>query len=162
MQSESTDLEQSLLRHLECPVCLEYMRPLIPLCANGHKICNICKQEVSRCPICREQFINTINLALEDLAGRVMYPCKYRYYGCTETFNHDNIVGHQTKCLYIPQECPVAKLAIGKCSWTGSYNDIKGHLEENHLEECCEYAEGEFKFLYKLTSYMKSFCFIFA
>jgi hypothetical protein len=58
--------------------------------------------------------------------------------------------------------CPVAKLAFGKCSWTGNCNDIKGHLEENHLGECCEYVEGDFKFLYQLTSYLKYFCFIFA
>jgi hypothetical protein len=91
-----------------------------------------------------------------------MYPCKYRSYGCRASFSHDKIVGHQAKCLYIPQVCPVAKLAIGHCSWTGSYSDIKGHLEEKHLEQCCEYVEGDFKFLYKLTDGMKCYCFMFA
>jgi hypothetical protein len=79
-----------------------------------------------------------------------------------ETFNHNKIGGHQAICRYIPQPCPLAKLAFGNCSLAGSYSDMKGHLEENHLEECCEYVEGDFKFLYKLTSYMKCFCFIFA
>jgi len=161
MQSESTDLEQSLLMHLECPVCTEYMRPPITLCANGHKICNICEKKVNKCPTCRQQFVNTRNLALEDLAGQVMYPCKYRSYGCTETFNHDKIAGHQATCRYSPQVCPVAKLAIGNCSWTGSYSDIKGHLQENHPEVCCEYVEGDFKYIYQF-SYMKFFRFIFA
>jgi hypothetical protein len=64
--------------------------------------------------------------------------------------------------MYIPQVCPVAKLAFGECSWTGSYNDIKRHLQENHLEERCEYVEGDFKFLYKLTSHVKYCCFTFA
>jgi len=165
MQPESTDLEKSLLSHLECPVCLEYLKPPILLCANGHKICRICRQKVTKCPTCKDHFVDTRNLALEDLARQVIYPCKYRSYGCTDTFSHDNIVGHQAKCRYIPQVCPVAKLAIGKCSWTGSYDDIKGHLEENHLEVCCEYVEGDFKFLYNLPSYgsgIKLFCFIFA
>jgi len=161
MQSESTDLEQSLLMHLECPVCTEYMRPPIRLCANGHKICNICLQKVSYCPTCGEEFVNTRNLALEHVAGQVMYPCKYRSYGCTETFNHDKTVGHQATCRYSPQKCPVAKLAIGNCSWTGSYNDIKGHLQENHLEGCCEHVEGDFKYIYKFCC-MKFFRFIFA
>jgi E3 ubiquitin-protein ligase SIAH1 len=138
MQSESTDLEQNFLIHLECPVSLEYMRPPIPLCANGHKICRICKQKVSRYPNCREQFVYSRNLALEDLARQVMYPCKYRSYGCTETLSHDKIFGHQATCQYIPQVCPFAKRAIGNCSCTGSYNDMKGHLQKNHLEECCE------------------------
>jgi hypothetical protein len=35
-------------------------------------------------------------------------------------------------------------------------------LKENHHEECCEYVEGDFKFIYKLTDGMKLFCFIFA
>jgi len=161
MESESTDLEQSLLMHLECPVCMEYMRPPIRLCANGHKICNICKQKVNKCPTCREGFVNTINLALEDLAGQMMYPCKYRSNGCTETFNHDKNVGHQASCRYSPRVCPVAKLAIGNCSWTGSYNDMKGHLQENHLQVCCEYVEGDFKYIYKFSG-MKYFRFIFA
>jgi hypothetical protein len=72
------------------------------------------------------------------------------------------IGGHQAKCLHIPQQCPVAKLAYGNCSWTGSYNDIKGHVKENHLELCCEYVEGDFKFLYGLNSGIKIFSFIFA
>jgi len=138
------------------------MRPPIILCGNGHKICGICRENVSDCPNCGEEFVDTRNLALEDLARQVMYPCKYRSYGCTETFDHDKIVGHQTTCRYIPQVCPVAELAIGKCSWSGRYEDIKGHLQENHLGECCEYVEGDFKIMYRLTDDMKFFCFIFA
>ena len=91
-----------------------------------------------------------------------MYPCKYRSYGCTETFEHDKVVGHQVKCPYNQQACPVAKLAIGICSWTGSYKDMKVHLQENHFEGCREYVEGDFKFLYNLTVGMNLFCFIFA
>ena len=162
MQSESTDKEQSLLDHLECPVCLEYMRPPIILCGNGHKICNVCKQKVNSCPTCRGQFVRTRNLALEDLARQLMYPCKYRPYGCTETFVQDKIVGHQTTCLYSPQVCPFAKLAIGTCSWTGSYKDIKAHLKENHFEGCCEYVEGDVKFIYNLTAGLSFYCFLFA
>ena len=143
-------------------MCMEYMRPPIILCANGHNICHICKQKMHRCPTCREQLLNTRNLALEDLARQVIYPCKYRSYGCTEILGHDKIDGHQATCRYSPQVCPVAKLAIGNCSWTGSYSDIKGHLKENHLEECCECVEGSIQFRYRLTNHMWGFCFIFA
>jgi E3 ubiquitin-protein ligase SIAH1 len=114
------------------------------------------------CPTCRQQFLNTRNLALEDLARQVMYPCKYRSYGCTGTCSHDNIAGHQAKCVYSPQVCPVAKLGNGNCSWTGRYNDIKGHLKANHLEICCEYTEDGIQVLYRLTDDMMCFGFIFA
>jgi len=143
-------------------VCLEYMRPPITLCANGHKICDNCENKLNFCPICSGQFIDTRNLALEDVARQVMYPCKYRSYGCTEIFEFDKIAGHQVTCRYIPQICPVAKLAIRKCSWSGSYEDMKVHLKENHLEECWEYVEGDFKLMYNLNGGMKFFCFIFA
>jgi hypothetical protein len=46
--------------------------------------------------------------------------------------------------------------------WTGSYNDIKEHVKENHLAACYEYVEGDFKFLYGLDTGMKFFCFILA
>jgi hypothetical protein len=48
------------------------------------------------------------------------------------------------------------------CSWTGSYRDIKGHVKEEHRKACCEYIEGDFKFLYGLKTQTKFLCFIFA
>ena len=113
----------------------------ITLYANGHKICNICKPKMNRSPTCREQFLNTRNLAVEDLATQVKQPCKYRAYGCTEILNCDAIVGHQAKCRYSPQVCPAAELATGNCSWTGSYSVIKGHFHSKRrikrLNFCC-------------------------
>jgi E3 ubiquitin-protein ligase SIAH1 len=138
------------------------MRPPITLCENGHKICEICMQKVNVCPTCRQCFIENRNLALEDLATQVKYPCKYRSYGCAETFSHGVIVEHQDLCEYIPQKCPAAKLAFGTCSWTGSYSDMEKHLKENHFELCCEYTEGDFKLLYGMKSGLRCFCFIFA
>jgi hypothetical protein len=48
------------------------------------------------------------------------------------------------------------------CNWAGCYNDIKEHVKKKHLEVCCEYIEGDFKFLYGLNTQSKLFCFIFA
>ena len=81
---------------------------------------------------------------------------------CKKILNYDTIVGHQAKCRYSPQVCPAAKLAVGNCSWTGRYNDIKGHLGENHLEESCEYVEGDFKFLCRLITNTTCIYFVFA
>jgi E3 ubiquitin-protein ligase SIAH1 len=75
MQCHFTNLEQSLLSQMECPVCMEYMRPPIMLCENGHNICNICRPKVRDCPTCRQQFLNTRNVALEKVAAEVIYPC---------------------------------------------------------------------------------------
>ena len=132
MRYQFTSMEQSLLNQLECPVCMEYMRPPITLCANGHNICNTCKQKVPHCPTCRQQFLNTRNVALEKVATDVNYPCTYRKYGCREIYKLDLIDGHQEECQYIPQPCPVNKLDLGTCTWTGISRRIMSHLRQAH------------------------------
>jgi len=139
MQSQFTSVEQKLLNQLECRVCTEYMRPPIILCANGHNICNTCKQKVSKCPTCEQQFLNTRNVALEELATELKYPCVYRNYGCREIYKHDLIGGHQEKCQYIPQPCPVNKLDLGNCNWLGISSKINTHLKQAHNNICVDY-----------------------
>jgi E3 ubiquitin-protein ligase SIAH1 len=151
------ELESSLLNQLECPECNEYMRPPIILCERGCKVCENWKSGYSYCKICDGCFVKARSLALENLARRVKYPCKYRSYGCTEIFSHDRIDEHQVECLHIPRTCPFSKLNYAYCSWSGSYDDIKGHLQSNHLEDSCEYVEGYFKFVYSLDTIMKFF-----
>jgi len=91
MQSQFTSVEQILLSQLECPVCMEYMRLPIILCANGQNICNICKPKVRHCATCRQQFLNTRNVALEKVAIELKYPCTYRNYECGEIYSFDLI-----------------------------------------------------------------------
>ena len=162
MQCERSDLEQSLLCELECPVCTEYMVPPIILCANGHNICDICRPRIPQCPNCRQQFLNTRNLALEKLARKVKYPCSYQKYGCEEVFVHDTVREHQHRCHYRPQTCPARKRLNAKCSWTGNYNDIKTHLMEEHRGVCYEYVGGKFRFLLNIEPHMILSQFVFA
>jgi E3 ubiquitin-protein ligase SIAH1 len=142
MQSQFTAVEQKLLSQLRCSLCTEYMRPPITLCVNGHNICNTCKQEVPDCPTCEQQFLDTRNFALENLATEVNYPCVYRMYGCTEICKLVSIGRHQDRCRYIPQPCPVNKLNLGTCAWTGISSNIKSHLMELHRNLCVEYSSS--------------------
>jgi hypothetical protein len=141
---------------------MEYMVPPITLCVNGHNICNICKPNVQHCPTCRQPFLNTRNVALEELARDVKYPCTYRKYGCKEMFAHDKIGEHQEKCPYCRQICPAATLANVSCSWTGNYNEIKGHLKDKHGDFCWDYVEGEVRTLMGFTSLIRTRIFVFA
>jgi len=125
-------VQQILLSELECPVCMEYMKPPITLCVNGHNICNTCKQKIPHCPTCEQQFLNTRNVALEKVAIELNYPCVYRKYGCSETYKLDFIGKHQDRCQYIPQPCPVNKLNLGTCTWTGISSSIMSHLNHKH------------------------------
>jgi E3 ubiquitin-protein ligase SIAH1 len=121
------------------------MRPPITLCANGHNICDTCKQKVPHCPTCRKKFLNTRNVALEKVAAELKYPCVYRKYGCMEIYKPDLICGHQEKCQYIPQPCPINKLNLGTCSWTGISSSMMLHLKQTHNNVCIDYyGHGSF------------------
>jgi len=144
MLSRFTSMEQGLLKQMECPVCMEYMRPPITLCVNGHNICNTCKPKVLHCPTCRQQFLDTRNVALEQLAAEVLFPCAYRNYGCRETYKLDLIGEHQQKCRYIPQPCPVNKLNLGNCTWTGICSKMYSHLKQKHNNICIDYQVRDF------------------
>ena len=156
------DIEQSLLRELECPVCMEYMVPPIILCVYGHNICDICRPKIPYCPTCRHPFLNATNVALENLAREVKYPCPYQKFGCEEFFVHDTVREHQHRCHYRQEKCPVYKLPNVKCSWTGSYSDMKEHLMEKHCGDCYEYVGGKFRVLKNIAAPMSLSQFVFA
>ena len=153
---------------------MEYMRPPIILCVNGHNICNICRPKLAECPTCRKRFLSTRNLALEKLAQEVNFPCTYRKFGCKEVFAHDKLDEHQVICRYSQLKCPIAEIDIlnrhdymwaddVSCDWTGNYNEVENHLMEEHLEMCLDYGEVESRSLheYGTSAWFKKFAFVY-
>jgi E3 ubiquitin-protein ligase SIAH1 len=123
---------------------MEYMRPPIILCVNGHNICDICRAKLANCPTCRKRFLSTRSVGLEKLAREIQYPCTYRQFGCMEVFAHDKLDKHQAKCLYRQLTCPAARCSPDiQCDWNGNYSEVRNHLMENHLEMCSDYGEIE-------------------
>lgn len=45
---------QGIAGLLECPICLEVIRPPSWQCNHGHLICSGCRSRTTKCPICRE------------------------------------------------------------------------------------------------------------
>ncbi|XP_049279768.1 uncharacterized protein LOC125762069 [Anopheles funestus] len=45
---------QGITGLLECPICLEIIRPPSWQCNHGHLICSGCRSRTTKCPICRE------------------------------------------------------------------------------------------------------------
>ena len=124
------ELEQSLLKNLECPVCLEYMTPPIYLCNNGHNICNECRPNLQSCPNCRQEILQARNYALEDLCLKLNYPCKYE--GCKEMFTGQLIKEHQAVCSCGSHNCPLNKIPEYDCQWRGHFRELITHLESQH------------------------------
>jgi len=164
MQSQLTSVEDFLISELKCPVCMEYMRPPIMLCENGHSICNICRPKVPHCPNCGHQFLNTRNVALEKLATEAKYPCVYRKYGCRKIYSFYGIFKHQEKCKYISKPCPINELNIGHCIWTGIKSSMRSHLKGAHPNMCMEYyGLGQASFTIRgVTPNTKNYKFILA
>ena len=131
-------LNWKLLKELECPVCVEYMASPIKMCVNGHNVCNSCRSRVSTCPTCKGRFNDVRNISLENIAAAIIYPCRNREAGCTETFTADDIIKHQSVCLYESKQCPFRKLSAVNCPWTGTLSDIAAHVRSEHGTEATE------------------------
>jgi E3 ubiquitin-protein ligase SIAH1 len=140
MDGMSRVLDETLLRDLECPVCLEYMVPPITLCNNGHDICSTCREKVEECPTCSGKFSGIRNVALEKIARRLQYPCTNRDRGCTLTFPIDLLYDHQVICKHGQIQCPINKVQVA-CPWKGKLSDLKEHVRDAHREYFSDTAD---------------------
>ena len=123
-------LGKVLLSDLECPVCMQYTVPPIKLCTNGHNICSRCRQSVQCCPTCRAEFLQTRNVALENIVRRQKYPCVNKQRGCHDLLSIEHIAEHVAVCVYGKIKCP---MYLDKtCSWNGLKNDLKEHAKAAH------------------------------
>ena len=141
MQTAVSDIDKSVLTELECPACKEYMVPPITFCLGGHNICNTCRPTVSSCATCKQWFLETRNLSLENLSLQMKFPCRYSKYGCKDTFPYNAFRKHEAICGYSPQKCPMDYLSHKMtCTWTGIAKDLKKHLQTAHKDFCEDYS----------------------
>ncbi|XP_069680238.1 E3 ubiquitin-protein ligase Siah1-like [Periplaneta americana] len=130
MDSAATSSNGNFLRELECPVCYEYMEPPIGMCETGHPICVKCKPQLKNCPVCRKNITGTRNIPLENIAGLLVYPCKYKDVGCPEILSLKEKLRHQSECMYETRKCPFSM----DCPWEGCIVDIKSHVKNDHKQ----------------------------
>ncbi|XP_050315275.1 uncharacterized protein LOC126749611 [Anthonomus grandis grandis] len=125
------DINEDMLRELECPVCYEYMLPPIYQCINGHSICESCKDRpIKVCPKCTGQIRDTRNFALEKLTAKINYSCKYRDHGCTVVRKSENIREHERCCEYGSYNCPLAEWV--DCDKVATRTEIMKHVRATH------------------------------
>ena len=67
---------EELLQLLECPVCLDHITPPMKQCVKGHLVCNECFPRLPHCPTCRSPMNQERNLAIEQIARLLKYPCR--------------------------------------------------------------------------------------
>jgi len=136
---------QGLLEELECPVCREYVVAPIAMCVSGHSVCTTCRYKMYRCPVCTKPFSISRNYALENIAGKMMYPCKYQEEGCNESLTLQQRAAHHAECSHQTHKCPFSLLDKEPCRWEGSPATIVNHIKNNHSDLCSSLQVGRFK-----------------
>lgn len=97
-------LNHSILRLLECPVCMEWMEAPITQCRRGHLVCGTCRKRLDACPVCRTPFSSVRNRAMEDVAGVLRYPCRH---GCGRFLRAPRRHKHEASCAARRHACPL-------------------------------------------------------
>ncbi|XP_065287976.1 E3 ubiquitin-protein ligase SIAH1-like [Dermacentor albipictus] len=125
----SAALASELASVFECPVCLDPVMPPIAQCMNGHLLCSPCRNKIIKCPLCKEKISSVRASAMEKVAEKLPYPCKYSNHGCTALPILLDKQDHEKTCDYRPSPC----LFMAKdCKWTGPVKDMTPHIREAH------------------------------
>ncbi|CAH0549747.1 unnamed protein product [Brassicogethes aeneus] len=148
-------IDEDTLKLLECPVCMNLMRPPIYQCNRGHSICITCRGEVSACPTCKGNWTNSRNFFMENCTTNVKYPCKFKKFGCKVTGVEGEIKKHEEICsdsliscrfynfgckergvkseiMKHEESCMVNKHKCPVCPAFPRINDISNHVEYKH------------------------------
>jgi hypothetical protein len=111
-------LYQKLSKLIECPVCLEILRPgttSLGTCPRGHIVCLDCtctllRNPVHKCPVCRSEKLEivphnyfAINV-IDALTETTYYTCCYPE--CNENMLGSVLLAHQKNCTDRPMQCP--------------------------------------------------------
>lgn len=140
MTTRMARTEQVILNEIECPVCFEHMSPPIILCRRGHNLCHNCRKFISKCPVCKENFI-TNNLALEAIADKIRLLHSALAQPGDHRSPYDFLDENRTK-LVIAEEVSRLILREIKCkfclkySFSPIYFCVNGHSTCNGCKMC--------------------------
>jgi E3 ubiquitin-protein ligase SIAH1 len=129
---DNSELYHLILKAIECPVCLQYMKPPITVCENGHNICLKCKSNLNTCPTCRQEFVELRSRSLESLARNVMYPCNNKNDGCPEVRPMYLISEYEAICCFRNYTSPFSKIPNLSCVQYCHLDDLKKHVLTDH------------------------------
>ncbi|KAF2891715.1 hypothetical protein ILUMI_14458 [Ignelater luminosus] len=128
---KNPEIDDKILKHLECVVCNYLIKPPIYQCSVGHSMCNTCLQKLQKCPLCQARYIGTRNFTLEALCEDIRFPCTYRTRGCRANLLLTELERHESACLSKPFVCPLFR----ECVWMGSLCKHEAHLKLSHRDK---------------------------
>ena len=125
-------IPRAVLEEFKCPVCVEYMMPPIPVCQNGHNICNTCRQKVNQCPNCTQMFLESRCWLLENVIQKNKYRCQYYNEGCDFVSTAHFIKSHEAECRDLPFNCPFSVVVTKNSCWRGHISGLWSHILCKH------------------------------
>eukprot|EP01122_Echinamoeba_exundans_P014070 TRINITY_DN629_c0_g1_i1.p1 TRINITY_DN629_c0_g1~~TRINITY_DN629_c0_g1_i1.p1 ORF type:complete len:304 (-),score=12.62 TRINITY_DN629_c0_g1_i1:234-1049(-) len=99
----STEGQNELHKHLECPICLDYLWDPRELPC-GHLFCNCCIGLLSAydCPTCRTPFLpnslKRVSHVVFQMLDALLVKCQYAPRGCQWTGPRSNAAAHAASC----------------------------------------------------------------
>lgn len=116
LENEHEDFEETLRRHLQCPVCRkDIRRQRFKVCVNHHVYCDSHANYSCMEPSEAE------NIELFDLLlSRISFKCKFFKDGCQVSARSHEIVEHEGVCDFSPKKCSTCKMFFKK-------DDFRGH-----------------------------------
>ncbi|KAJ3657040.1 hypothetical protein Zmor_016075 [Zophobas morio] len=124
------NLEAVFAEDMQCPVCLDILRPPVRLCQNGHATCDDCHNKIdrtwhtTRCPLCRGDFRPDPCPVKEQLYYSMKVSCKFD--GCKVKGYGREVVRHERRCILREVRC-------SKCVWEGPHVWLPSHHFTNHV-----------------------------
>jgi len=131
--------EESVLAHLECPVCILPPRASpVYQCPTGHIVCSDCQPSLSRCPICNVRFrkILTRDFFAEKLLELLERKCRFEVFGCEFACKVSNdLVEHERTCPSKPPQPVKRKKRKDSSQAEGEDNEVAENVEDPDNEE---------------------------
>lgn len=121
-KNTSTD---QIIETLRCENCREFVFPPIYQTEDSLFFCRDCRQDL--------RVETTTSVALNRLASRLKYSCKYANNGCSIWATHFMLMEHQLDCQHKPVTCFLPE-KNELCLWEGQLNALSVHLIFQHSD----------------------------
>ena len=129
MQSAKRCIQNdSLLKLLECPICMEQIPPRSFSARMGMSFAVPVNPQIRRCPSCQVADLSVRNLQIERLAETIERPCRYQVNGCDKTLPYLKESEHADDCKFRPLHCPHPNCQ----STCMTRRELASHLKDAH------------------------------
>ena len=129
------DFSQTLYEHLKCHICESRLRAgkhRWYRCTQAHIICQDCREvkEKTNCS-CTELIPLEFCKAIEALLNqdKMQFKCENLARGCQESSDEENMIFHQTECIFRTVNCPHPV-----CKSQEPFHELLDHMKTN--ENC--------------------------